>query len=282
MSDDAIEPPAAPDGRLTVGGYAVGLRPGSFGDKAYWFFKHVTIGPFLWIYNRPFTRGLHHIPDEGPVLLASNHLAVMDSFFLPLVCRRRIAFLAKQEYFTGTGIVGAIQRWFFTTLGQVPLDRGDKDAQRSALITARRLLGQGAALGMYPEGTRSPDARLYRGKTGMARIALDTGTPIVPIAMINTHKVNPVGTWIPRPFRCGVIVGEPIDPRAFAQEHAGEDEYTVARALTDHVMDVLERLGGQERVPDFYATEVKASLQAGKGYPAGSEPGHLPSAPPRV
>ena len=239
-------------------------------NRTYWWLKQVFIGPWLWIYNRPFTRGLDKPPADGPVIFASNHLAVMDSFYFPLVNKRQLTFLAKKEYFTTPGVVGAIQRWFFSSVGQVPIDRADKGSQEAALQTALRVLEKGDALGMYPEGTRSPDGRLYRGKTGMARIALESGVKVYPVAMIDTDKVNPIGSWIPRPYRCGVIVGDPIDPAEF--KDAGDD-YQQARALTDRVMEELAKLSGQEYVKDFYAADVKNSLAAGHGYPEGSAPG---------
>src|SRR5699024_1890473 len=239
-------------------------------NRTYWWLKHVFIGPWLWIYNRPFARGLDKPPADGPVIFASNHLAVMDSCYLPLLNKRQLTFLATQEYSTTPGVVGAIQRWFFSSVGQVPIDRADKGSQEAALQTALRVLEKGDALGMYPEGTRSPDGRLYRGKTGMARIALESGVKVYPVAMINTDKVNPIGSWIPRPYRCGVMVGDPIDPADF--KDAGDD-YQQARALTDRVMEELAKLSGQEYVKDFYAADVKNSLAAGQGYPEGSAPG---------
>ena len=238
-------------------------------NKAYWFFKHILIGPWLRVYNRPFTKGLEKLPKEGEGLLASNHLAVMDSFYLPLVSKRQLTFLAKKEYFTTPGLVGGIQKFFFTSVGQVPIDRQDKESQNAALATALKVLERGDLLGMYPEGTRSPDGRLYRGKTGLARIALESGVKVYPVAMINTNKANPIGTWIPRPARCGVYVGDPIDPEDFRD--AGDD-YAQARALTDAIMEALHELSGQEYVKDFYAADVKKSLEEGKGYPPGSEP----------
>ena len=240
-------------------------------NRTYWWLKHVFVGPFLWVYNRPSTRGLDKIPDEGPVILASNHLAVMDSAYLPLVAKRQIVFLAKKEYFTAPGLVGAAQKWFFSSTNQVPIDRQDKDSQNAALETAREVLRKGDPLGMYPEGTRSPDGRLYRGKTGLARVALEMNVPVYPVAMINTNKANPIGSWIPRPYRCGVYVGDPIQPDDFRDRG---DEYEQARALTDAIMNSLAELSGQEQVNDFYAAEVKKSLAAGKGYPKGSEPRH--------
>lgn len=239
-------------------------------NRTYWWLKNVFVGPFLWLYNRPFARGMAKIPATGPVILASNHLAVMDSLYLPLLSKRQLTFLAKKEYFTTPGFAGGIQKWFFSSVGQVPIDRGDKHQQDAALHTALKVLAKGDPLGMYPEGTRSPDGRLYRGKTGMARIALASGAPVYPVAMIDTQKANHAGSWMLRPHRVGVVVGDPVDPADFAD--AG-DAYARARALTDHVMEKLAELSGQEYVGGVYAADVKKSLEAGDGYPQGTEPG---------
>lgn len=239
-------------------------------NRTYWWLKHVVIGPWLLLINRPFVRGLDRIPKTGQVILASNHLSVMDSLYFPVLSRRQLTFLAKKEYFTTPGFAGGIQKWFFSSVGQVPIDRGDKDQRDGALRTALDVLAKGDPLGMYPEGTRSPDGRLYRGKTGMARMALESGAPVYPVAMIDTQKANVAGSWILRPYRIGVVVGERIDPADFAD--AG-DAYAQARALTDHVMEKLAELSGQEYVSQFYAADVKKSLEAGEGYPEGAEPG---------
>ena len=160
----------------------------------YWLFKYIFMGPLLSLLGRPKVEGLEYVPDDGAVILASNHLAVADSFYLPLVVRRRITFLAKAEYFAGTGLSGWFKRWFFTAAGQVPIDRTDADSAQAALDTAERLLNEGKLLGMYPEGTRSPDGRLYKGKTGLSRVALRTGVKVIPVAMIGTDGVNPPGS----------------------------------------------------------------------------------------
>ncbi len=159
----------------------------------YWLFKYIFMGPLLSLLGRPKVEGLEYVPHSGPMILASNHLAVADSFYLCLVVRRRITYLAKAEYFTGTGLKGWFTRWFYTAAGQVPIDRTDADSAQNALDTAERILNQGKLLGMYPEGTRSPDGRLYKGKTGLARLALQTGVPVIPVAMIGTNEVNPPG-----------------------------------------------------------------------------------------
>jgi 1-acyl-sn-glycerol-3-phosphate acyltransferase len=221
----------------------------------YWLLKYVLLGPLLSLLGRPKVEGLEHVPSSGPVILASNHLAVMDSFFLPLVVRRRITFLAKSEYFTGTGLKGWLSRWFFTAVGQVPIDRNDADAAQAALNTAERLLGEGKLLGMYPEGTRSPDGRLYKGKTGLGRLALDTGVPVIPVAMIGTNVVNPPGTTRLRFGRVTVRFGTPMD---FSRFEGMSGNRFIERAVTDEVIYELMGLSGQEYV-DIYAASLKES-----------------------
>ncbi|MEJ6020469.1 lysophospholipid acyltransferase family protein [Corynebacterium sp. H113] len=238
-------------------------------NRWYWFFKNILIGPFLRVWNRPFYKGGEKIPETGGALMVNNHLAVMDHFFFPLVCDRQLTFLAKQEYFTNPGLVGRIQKFFFTSAGQVPINRESGDAARDALQAGLKVLERGDLIGLSAEGTRSPDGRLYKGKTGAARMALKSGAPVVPVALINTEKANPIGTWIPRPYRVGVVVGDPIDPADYADI---TDEYQAARALTDDIMKALQELSGQEYVHE-YASVVKESLNAGKGYPEGTEPG---------
>ena len=238
----------------------------------YWMFKNVLIGPFLRVWNRPEMEGVEHIPAEGAAIVASTHQSVMDSFFFPLMSPRRITYPAKSEYFTNTGVVGAVQRWFFNSIGQISVDRGAADAGDALLAAARTVLDKGGVLSIYPEGTRSPDGRLYKGRTGMARIALATDVPIIPMAMIGSREANPIGTWVPRPKKVRMKVGEPIDGRAYVESLGIDpDSREAARPLTDHVMAILAELSGQPYV-DTYASEVKASLAAGKGYPHGTEP----------
>jgi 1-acyl-sn-glycerol-3-phosphate acyltransferase len=219
----------------------------------YWLFKYVFMGPLLSLLGRPKIEGLDYVPQSGPMILASNHLAVADSFYLPLVVTRRITFLAKAEYFTGTGIKGAFTRWFYTAAGQVPIDRTDADSAQSALATAARVLGEGKLLGMYPEGTRSPDGRLYKGKTGLARLALQTGVPVIPVAMIGTDAVNPPGSTMWRFGRVQVKFGKPMD---FSRFEGLAGNRFIERAVIDEVMYELMRLSGQEYV-DLYAADVK-------------------------
>lgn len=219
----------------------------------YWLFKFIFMGPLLSLLGRPKVEGLDYIPRSGPVILASNHLAVADSFYLPLVVSRRITFLAKSEYFTGTGIKGWFQRWFYTVAGQVPIDRSDADSAQAALTTAARVLGEGKLLGMYPEGTRSPDGRLYKGKTGLARVALETGVPVIPVAMIGTDVVNPPGSKMWRFGRVTVKLGKPMD---FSRFEGLAGNRFIERAVIDEVMYELMRLSGQEYV-DLYAADIK-------------------------
>jgi 1-acyl-sn-glycerol-3-phosphate acyltransferase len=234
----------------------------------YWLFKYVFMGPLLSLLGRPKVEGLHYVPSSGPMILASNHLAVADSFYLPLVVSRRITFLAKAEYFTGTGLSGWFQRWFYTVAGQVPIDRTDADSARAALTTAERILGEGKLLGMYPEGTRSPDGRLYKGKTGLARLALESGVPVIPVAMIGTNKVNPPGSKMWRFGRVQVKFGKPMD---FSRFEGLAGNRFIERAVIDEVMYELMRLSGQEYV-DLYAADVKE----GKGEAAIKPPARMP------
>lgn len=219
----------------------------------YWLFKYIFMGPLLSLLGRPKVEGLEHLPPSGAAILASNHLAVADSFYLPLVVSRRITFLAKAEYFTGTGLKGWFTRWFYTVAGQVPIDRTDADSAQSALNTAARILGEGKLLGMYPEGTRSPDGRLYKGKTGLARLALETGVPVIPVAMIGTDVVNPPGSKMWRFGRVQVKFGAPMD---FSRFEGLAGNRFIERAVIDEVMYELMRLSGQEYV-DLYAADIK-------------------------
>jgi 1-acyl-sn-glycerol-3-phosphate acyltransferase len=220
----------------------------------YWLFKYVLIGPVLWLFGRPTIEGQHHIPKKGPVILAGNHRAVVDSFFLVLMVRRRITFVAKSEYFTGTGVKGAMQRWFFGGAGQVPIDRSGADASRAALDTAIGILDKGGVWGIYPEGTRSPDGCLYKGKTGAIRVALETGAPVIPVVVHGGDAVNPPGTRMWRFSKVRITVGEPID---FSRYRELRGYQAVVRAATDELMSVLCDQSGQEYV-DVYGADVKS------------------------
>jgi 1-acyl-sn-glycerol-3-phosphate acyltransferase len=196
---------------------------------------------------------MENIPATGPVILASNHLSFSDSIFLPLQSRRPVVFLAKSEYFTGTGIKGALVRWFFKSTGQLPIDRSGGKASEASLNTGLKVLAQRQVLGIYPEGTRSPDGRLYRGRTGIARMVLESKAPVIPVAMIDTEKVQPIGKRLPRIRRIGIVVGTPLD---FSRFDGMEGDRIVLRAVTDEIMYELRTLSGQEYV-DVYASSVK-------------------------
>ncbi|WP_032403231.1 lysophospholipid acyltransferase family protein [Rhodococcoides fascians] len=219
----------------------------------YLLFKYVLIGPILRILGRPSVVGGGNLPTTGPVIIAGNHLTVVDSFFLVLLVRRRVTFIAKSEYFTGRGIKGAALRWFYSATGQVPVDRRGADASAPALDAAKSILRQRKVWAVYPEGTRSPDGRLYKGKTGLARVAVETGAPVVPVVMHGTLGVNPVGSRMWRPGKVRMVVGEPLD---FTRYAGGENSRAILRATTDEVMAALATLSGQEYV-DVYAATVK-------------------------
>ena len=225
----------------------------------YWLTKY-TLGMTLKIVFRPRARGVKNVPRRGPVILASNHLSFSDHFFGPLPVPRKVIFLAKSEYFTGRGLKGLISKVFFTGVGQIPLDRAGGPASEQAIRTGLGVLAAGHVLGIYPEGTRSPDGRLYRGKTGVARLAVESGAPVVPCAMIDTFQFQPPGTlWPNTRFRPGVRFGEPLD---FSRYHGQEADGQVLRAITDEIMQAIAKLSGQEYV-DVDARRAKAELARG-------------------
>jgi 1-acyl-sn-glycerol-3-phosphate acyltransferase len=219
----------------------------------YWLMKYVIVGPWVRLLYRPTVEGLENLPDEGPAILASNHLSFSDSIFLPLVVARPITFLAKSDYFTGRGVKGRLIAWFFRSVGQVAVDRSGGRASEAAITTGVRVLGQEHLLGIYPEGTRSPDGKLYRGRTGVARMALEANVPVIPVAMIDTEKVQPPGQVIPRLGRIAIRIGAPLD---FSRYEGLEDDRFVLRSITDEIMYELMDLSGQEYV-DMYATRAK-------------------------
>ncbi|MDJ0391840.1 lysophospholipid acyltransferase family protein [Rhodococcus sp. G-MC3] len=225
----------------------------------YWIFKYILIGPILRLMGRPRIEGAEHLPDTGPIILAGNHLTVVDSFFLVLVVPRRVRFVAKSEYFSGGGLKGALIRWFYTSAGQVPIDRSGSEAAEPALDAARKIIADNAIWAIYPEGTRSPDGRLYKGKTGMARVALETGAPVVPVVMFGTEKFNPVGSRMWRPARIVVRFGPALD---FSRYRELAAHRAVVRSATDEVMAALRTLSGQEYVDTYAATQKAADSQA--------------------
>jgi len=224
----------------------------------YWLVR-LLAGPALRIGFRPWVRGADNVPAEGAAILASNHLAVIDSFLLPIVVPRKIRFIGKAEYFTGRGISGRLKAAFFRAVGTIPVDRGGGRAGEAALHTGLTVLNEGHIFGIYPEGTRSPDGRLYRGKTGVARLALESGAPVIPVAMIDTEVAQPLGRVIPKPIRIGIVIGEPMD---FSRYKGMEHDRFILRSVTDEIMYALMRLSGQEYV-DMYAATAKARIAAG-------------------
>jgi 1-acyl-sn-glycerol-3-phosphate acyltransferase len=216
--------------------------------------------PILTILFRPQVKGLRNVPITGPVIIASNHLSFSDSIFMPLVVPRKVTFLAKSEYFTSPGIKGLLMKWFFTAIGQVPVDRAGGRRSEAAIITALRILSEGNCIGIYPEGTRSPDGRLYKGRTGIAKMAIESGAPVVPVAMFNTGEIQPTGAVIPKVRRVKMVFGKPI----FYEGDSSDVQ--LQRKIVDEIMGKIQELSGQEYV-DMYASEAKRLIAEGKDLP---------------
>ncbi|MFH9574702.1 lysophospholipid acyltransferase family protein [Streptomyces sp. NPDC017454] len=229
----------------------------------YYVLKYVLLGPLLRVVFRPRIEGLDHVPASGAAIVAGNHLSFSDHFLMPAVLRRRITFLAKAEYFTGPGLKGRLTAFFFRSAGQIPVDRTGKDAGQAAIREGLGVLGRDELLGIYPEGTRSHDGRLYKGKVGVAVMALRAGVPVVPCAMIGTFEAQPPGRKIPKLHPVVIRFGEPLD---FSRYAGLEREKAVLRAVTDEIMYAVLTLSGQEYV-DRYAADVKAeeAAKAAKG-----------------
>ena len=219
-------------------------------------FLRAFLTPFLMILFRPKVKGLRNVPINGPVIIASNHLSFSDSIFMPLVLPRKVTFLAKSEYFTSPGPKGLLKKLTFLALGQVPVDRSGGRRSEAALITGLKVLAEGQCLGIYPEGTRSPDGRLYKGRTGIARLAMESGAPIIPVAMFNTEKIQPTGKVIPKVMRGKMVFGEPIYLKG------DSTDLNLLRTATDELMSTLQKLSGQEYV-DMYATRRKSEMKDG-------------------
>jgi 1-acyl-sn-glycerol-3-phosphate acyltransferase len=207
---------------------------------------------------RPKVKGLRHVPGSGPVIIASNHLSFSDSIFMPLVVPRKVTFLAKSEYFTSPGPKGLLKKLTFIALGQVPVDRSGGRRSEAALITGLKVLAEGKCLGIYPEGTRSPDGRLYKGRSGIARLAIESGSPVIPVAMFNTEKIQPTGTVVPKVMRVEMIFGEPM------YFEGDSTDLQHLRDVTDKIMHTIQALSGQEYV-DTYATKAKKSTEDDEG-----------------
>lgn len=219
----------------------------------YWLMKNVIAGPLLKGIFRPWVTGADNIPKSGAVILASNHLSFVDSVFLPICIDRDMVFLAKSEYFTTKGIKGWATKWFMKGTGMLPIDRSGGKASEASLNTGLRVLAEGRVLGIYPEGTRSPDGKLYRGRTGIARMVLESGVPVVPVAMIDTEKVMPIGAKWPKMRRPGIIIGKPLD---FSRFQGMEGDRFILRSVTDEIIYELSGLSGQQ-YEDVYASSVR-------------------------
>ncbi len=204
---------------------------------------HTVVPPIAKVVWRPTVRGLDRVPSKGGVLLASNHLSFVDSVVIPVVVPRKVVFLAKSDYFTGSGVKGAMSRAWFEGLGMLPVDRDDSKAALASLDTALEVLGRGDAFGIYPEGSRSRDGRLYRGRTGVAHLALTAGVPVVPVGLVGTERLQPVGARLPRLAKVSVTFGEPIQ---VAGEYDGMPSGKARRELTDRIMAGIQELTGQE------------------------------------
>ena len=205
---------------------------------------------------RPKVTG-RQVPTVGPVIIASNHLSFSDSIFMPLVVPRKVTFLAKAEYFTSPGIKGFIKKITFIALGQVPVDRAGGRRSEAALLTGLELLKEGACIGIYPEGTRSPDGRLYKGRTGIARMAIESGAPVVPVAMFNTAEIQPTGKVVPKVQRVEMVFGEPM------YFEGDSSNVQLLREATDRIMKAIQQISGQETV-DMYASEAKNRIARGE------------------
>jgi len=227
----------------------------------YLIIKNFILGPILNILFRPWIRGGENIPKRGAAILASNHLSFVDSIFLPLKVRRPVTFLAKSDYFTGKGFKGALVRWFFKSTGQLPIDRSGGKASEDSLNTGLGVLERKLLLGIYPEGTRSPDSKLYRGRTGIARMVLEAQVPVLPVAMIDTDKVQPLGSKYPKIHRVGVRIGEPLDFSRFA---GMEGERAVLRSVTDQIVYQIKQLSNQE-YKDVYASTIRNRMARQQG-----------------
>ncbi len=225
----------------------------------YWVVKMI-LTPLLRVFFRPYVEGAENLPPDGAVILAGNHTSFLDNFMIPLVVPRKVTYLAKSDYFTGTGVKGRLQKSFFAGVGMIPIDRSGGKASEAALQTGLKVLRSGNILGLYPEGTRSPDGRLYRGRTGVARMALEAGVPVIPVALIGMFEIQPPGRMMPKIGRVGVRIGKPLD---FSRYEGMEGDRFVLRSITDEIMYELMILSGQEYV-DQYATKAKADLDDAK------------------
>lgn len=214
----------------------------------YWVLKYIFIGPFLRLLYRPKVLGRERLPKDGPYILAINHNSFLDSFFVPLMIGPKVTYLAKDEYFVTPGIKGFFMKAFFSGVGQVPINRAGGSASEAALNTGVRILSEGHVLGIYPEGTRSPDGRLYRGHTGVARMAIETKVPVIPCGLRGTHDIQPPDRKLPKVKKFSIEFGEPID---FSRYEDQADDRFVLRSATDEIMYEIMQLSGQEYTDEY-------------------------------
>ncbi|SDS11813.1 lysophospholipid acyltransferase family protein [Microlunatus soli] len=224
------------------------------GAVLYWLLRNVILGPGVDRLFRPNYEGVHNVPKIGPAILASNHLSYVDWMFIPLALHRRVTFVAKSDYFTGAGVRGWAQRRFFKGTGQVPVDRSGGRASESALQAGQKVLRRGELFGIFPEGTRSHDGRLYKGRTGVARLALEAGVPVIPTAVTGTDVIAPTGKVLAKVISPTVTFGEPLD---FGRYVGLSTDRFILRSVTDEIMYAIMELSGQTYV-DSYATSARA------------------------
>ena len=244
----------------------------------YWAFKWAMFTPLVRLLFRPWVEGEENLPVAGPAVLVSNHISAGDTFILPAMIKRRLTFPAKAELFHGRGVRGRVVSWFLRNVGQLPMDRSGGRASATSMDGVLGVLKAGGLLGIYPEGTRSPDGRLYKGKTGVARLVLQAGVPVIPVAMINTQVVRTKILGLPTIRRPGIRIGKPMDFRAYAG--SGNDR-EVLRWITDEIMNAVMALSGQVYV-DAYGASVKSAMKEGRAFDAkvASRPGAGRTAPP--
>jgi len=216
------------------------------------------LSPLARAIYRPRIEGRHRVPRTGPLIFASNHLSFIDSIAIPIAAPRAVHFLAKSDYFEGTGLRGWIARQFFTTFGAMPVERGAGQAALTALDQQRVKLEAGNAVALYPEGTRSLDGRLYKGRTGVAFLALQTGTPVIPVGLIGTNEMMPVGARVPRLRpRVTIRFGEPLD----LSHHGPADSGRARRAATDEIMAAIHALSGQEEAGVYNEVPAQTPIE---------------------
>jgi 1-acyl-sn-glycerol-3-phosphate acyltransferase len=251
---DRTTPPVVPAQRQPVTVTPVAHRADAWSRISYTCVKNILSPAFRMLW-RPVVEGLENIPEQGAAILASNHLSVLDSAFLAMAVRRRITFLAKSEYFSTPGLKGRAQRLFVGATGQISVDRNNRRKASAAIRAGANVLERGELLGIYPEGTRSPDGRLYRGRNGVARLTLDTGAPVIPIGMVGTFQVLPASRRLPRSGRVHIRIGAPLHFAASFTEPNGRAQ----RAVTEEIMRSIGDLSGQQQT-DIFADQFKKAI----------------------